>query len=87
MNYECLIDVWDEWLVSSFYIISFIYYSIKRKDADLISLVVPVLILGNFFLLIFIIYHLLFIVDDVPPITRLSSHCTAVDSSNLGDLR
>jgi len=49
-------DVWNGWLVASFYIISFIYFSIKRKDADLISLIIPVLVLGNFFLLIFIIY-------------------------------
>ena len=56
MNYECLMDVWSGWLVASFYIISFIYFSIKRKDADLVSLIIPVLVLGNFFLLIFIIY-------------------------------
>tara|TARA_Y100000022_G_scaffold200651_1_gene217093 strand:- start:28213 stop:28380 length:168 start_codon:yes stop_codon:yes gene_type:complete len=49
-------DVWDGWFVASFYIISFIYFSIKRKDADLASLIIPVLVLGNFFLLIFIIY-------------------------------
>ena len=56
MNYECLMDVWDGWFVASFYIISFIYFSLKRKDADLVSLIIPVLVLGNFFLLIFIIY-------------------------------
>lgn len=56
MNYECLMDVWSGWLVASFYIISFIYYSIKRKNAELVSLIVPVLVLGNFFLLFFIIY-------------------------------
>ena len=49
-------NVWNGWLVASFYIISFIYFSIKRKDADLVSLIIPVLVLGNFLLLIFIIY-------------------------------